>query len=187
MGADDHGGRELVADADAADALEEVSPAAVDELVDADVTPEDLAEKRVTYMDLVEAGVDQDVAGEIRRHYSLTWASRMGDGLDDRAKEMGGLQAGERDWVAASTADWEDLGVPEYDPVEREAIDIWAEHERPTPVERVVNDWVADNLAEAGISSVSQLADVDAQALADALDVNVMQARTWRFAARDAQ
>ncbi|WP_267642965.1 DUF7409 domain-containing protein [Haloarchaeobius amylolyticus] len=187
MGADDHGGRELVGDANTVDALEGVPPDAAAELADADVTPTDLTEKAVTYMDLVEAGVDREVAGEIRRHYSLTWASRMGDGLDDRAEEMGGLQQGERDWVAASTADWEDLGVPEYDPVEREPIDFWADHERPTPVETVVNDWVAERLAEAGISSVRQLAWVDASALAEALDVNVMQARTWRFAARDAR
>ncbi|WP_435360677.1 DUF7409 domain-containing protein [Haloarchaeobius sp. DFWS5] len=183
MAADD-GGPEVLASADEFGGLDGVPAAAAEELADAALEPADITEKRVTYVDLVDAGVDEETATAIRRRYSLTWSSTLGDGLDDRAAEMGGLQRGERDWVAASTSDWEDLGVAEYDPVEREAIDYWADHERPEPVWRVVDEYVAERLEEAGISSVRQLAGVDADALAEALGVPTMQARTWRFAAR---
>ncbi|WP_256298867.1 DUF7409 domain-containing protein [Haloarchaeobius salinus] len=185
MGTND-GGEELVADAETLAGLDGVTPVAAAQLTDAGVTASDVAEKRVTYTDLVEAGVEQGVATDLRREYSLSWSSTLGDGLDERAESMGGLHDDERDWVAASTSDWEELGVREYDPVEREPVDVWADRERPTPVETVVDGWVADQLADAGITSVRQLAWVDAAALANALEVNVMQARTWRFSAREA-
>jgi hypothetical protein len=177
--------RDGVADGDSGVSLGGVSTETAEALEDAGIEAADVTEKRVSYMDIVEAGVDKDAAAEVRRTYSLTWSSQMGDGLEDRAEEMGGLQAGERDWVALSASDWEELGVPEYDPVERETVDFWADHERPTSVRTVVDDWVADKLSDGGITSVRQLAWVDAAALAGALDVGVMQARTWRFAARE--
>ncbi|WP_435335544.1 DUF7409 domain-containing protein [Haloarchaeobius sp. TZWWS8] len=185
MAADD-GGDEATEAGDLV-ALDGVPEAAAAELEEAGLSPADVTEKRVSYVDLLEAGVDQEVATAIRRRYSLTWSSTLGDGLDDRAAEMGGLQRGERDWVAASTSDWEELGVPEYDPIEREPVDYWADHDRPTPVRQVVDDYVADQLRTAGITSVNQLAGVDAAALAEALEVPVMQARTWRFAARESR
>lgn len=185
MGTND-GSEELVADAEALAELAAVTPVAAAQLTAAGVTASDVTEKRVTYADLVEAGVEQGVATALRRRYSLSWTTELGDGLDERAETMNGLHDDERDWVAASTSDWEDAGVPEYDPVEREPTEEWVERDRPTPVDAVVDDYVAETLAEAGISSVRQLAAVDAAALAEALDVGVMQARTWRFAAREA-
>lgn len=185
MGTND-GGEELVADAETLAGLDGVTPVAAAQLTAAGITASDVTDKRVTYRDLVDAGVEQGVAMDLRRQYSLSWSSTLGDGLDERAESMGGLQDDERDWVAASTSDWEELGVREYAPVEREPVDIWADRERPTPVGTVVDGWVADQLATAGITSVRQLARVDAAALAEALDVNVMQARTWRFSAREA-
>ncbi|WP_435345499.1 DUF7409 domain-containing protein [Haloarchaeobius sp. HRN-SO-5] len=185
MGTED-GGEKLVADAETLATLDGVTPVAAAQLTDAEVSARDITEKRVTYTDLVEAGVEPDLATDLRRQYSLSWSSAMGDGLDERAEKMNGLHEDERDWVAASTSDWEELGVEEFDPVEREAVDVWADRDRPTPVETVVDGYVAEQLMEAGINSVRQLAVVDASSLADALDVDVMQARTWRFAARDA-
>jgi hypothetical protein len=154
-------------------------------LAAAGITAVDVRERAVSYRDVLDAGLDRETATTLRREFSLPFSQRFGDGLDDRSNEVTGLQDGERDWVAASAEDWEEMGVPEYDPVEREPEDIWADHNRPTPVATVVSDHVAGRLAECGVTSVRQLAIVDASALADVLDVDVMQARTWRFQARE--
>nr|WP_240148899.1 helix-hairpin-helix domain-containing protein [Halorubellus sp. JP-L1] len=79
------------------------------------------------------------------------------------------------------------MGVPEYDPVEREPEDIWADHDRPTPVTAVSGVGPADaqRLADVGVTSVRQLSFADAGLVADLLDLNVMAVRTWRFQARD--
>jgi hypothetical protein len=155
----------------------------------ADIAAVDVRERAVSYRDVLDAGVDRETATVLRREFSLPYSTRFGEGLADRSDEVTGLQDGERDWVAASSSDWEELGVREYDPVARQPAAIWADRDRPTPVTAVsgVGPADADRLADVGITSVRQLSFVDAGLVADLLDLNVMAVRTWRFAARDAR
>jgi len=168
------------------EAVQGVEDAAASALADADVDVEAVRERAVSYRDLLDAGVDRDAATELRREFSLPYSTAFGEGVAERSDEVSGLQDGERAWVAASGADWESMGVPEYDPVEREAADVWADRDRPTPVTAVsgVGPADAERLAEVGVTSVRQLSFVDASAVAALLDLDVMAVRTWRFAAR---
>jgi hypothetical protein len=166
-------------------ALPGVSDADASAMAEAGIAAVDVRERVVSYRDLLGAGVDADVATVLRREFSLPYSTQFGEGVEDRSNEVTGLQDGERDWVAASASDWEEMGVPEYDPIAREPEDIWADRDRPTSVEAVVSSHVAGLLADCGVTSVRQLAFVDASALAELLDVGVMQARTWRFQARE--
>jgi predicted flap endonuclease-1-like 5' DNA nuclease len=156
-------------------------------MADAGVEAVDVRERAVSYRDLLGAGVDRETATALRREFSLPYSTRFGEGIEDRSDEVSGLQDGERDWVAASASDWEEMGVPEYDPVEREPEDIWAERDRPTPVTAVpgVGPDDADQLADVGVTSVRQLGFVSASSVAEFLDLNVMAVRTWRFQARE--
>lgn len=162
-----------------------VDEATAADLADAGIEASAVRDRSVSYRDVLDAGVDRETATQLRREFSLPYSQRFGDGLTDRSNEVSGLQEGERDWVAASAADWEEMGVPEYDPVEREPEDIWADHDRPTSVRTVVDGHVATQLADCGVTSVRQLSFVDASALAEVLGVGVMQTRTWRFQARE--
>jgi len=157
-----------------------------DELESADVTPEDLTDRRVSFRDLVEAGVDPETAAKLRTEFSLHYASTLGDGLSERSDAMEHLRGNERTWIAASDGDWENA---EYDPIleEREETDVWADRERPTPVTSIagVSRADAERLAEAGVTSVKQLGWVDASVVAEATDLDVRAVRTWRFAARN--
>ena len=92
MGTND-GGEELVADAEMLAGLDGVTPVAAAQLTDAGVTASDVTEKRVTYTDLVEAGIEQGVATALRREHSLSWSSTLGDGLDERAESIAQLFA----------------------------------------------------------------------------------------------
>lgn len=154
-------------------------------LADADVEAVDLQDKRVSYRDLVDAGLDADVATALRREHSLPYTSTLGGDLSERSDSVGNLQGNERAWIAASDGDWESA---EYEPVfdEREEVDVWTDMERPTPVTAIagVGDADAEKLAEAGITSVKQLTWAEAGVIADALDMDVVAIRTWRFAAR---
>lgn len=69
---------------------------------------QDVAEKRVSFRMLVEAGVNPGVAAKIRRHHSLSWSFESGDDLGRRSKQIRGLQDEERAWVASSYGDDED-------------------------------------------------------------------------------
>lgn len=155
-------------------------------LEDADVTHDELAQKEVSYRELVMAGIDADTAAAVRREFSLQWSFVLGDGLDERSNDMNNLSANERQWIAASEGDWENA---EYDPVfeEREEVDVWADRERPTPVIEIpgVGPDDAEKLARAGVNSVKQLSWVPAAFVADALDLDVRMVRTWRFQARE--
>jgi predicted flap endonuclease-1-like 5' DNA nuclease len=154
-------------------------------LADADVEAVDLQDKRVSYRDLVDAGLDADVATALRREHSLPYTSTLGGDLSERSDSVGNLQGNERAWIAASDGEWENA---EYEPVfdEREEVDVWTDMERPTPVTAIagVGDADAEKLAEAGITSVKQLTWAEAGVIADALDMDVVAIRTWRFAAR---
>ena len=156
-------------------------------MAEADIAAVDVRERAVSYRDLLAAGVDADTATALRREFSLPYSTRFGEGIEDRSADVSGLQDGEREWVAASASDWEEMGVPEYDPVEREPADIWAERDRPTPVTAVpgVGPDDADRLADVGVTSVRQLSFASASTVADLLDANVMAVRTWRFQARE--
>jgi predicted flap endonuclease-1-like 5' DNA nuclease len=168
-------------------ALPGVDDADATAMAEADIAAVDVRERAVSYRDLLGAGVDTETATALRREFSLPYSTRFGEGIEDRSAEVTGLQEDERDWVAASASDWEEMGVPEYDPVEREPEDIWADRERPTSVTAVsgVGPADADRLADVGVTSVRQLSFVDASAVAALLDANVMAVRTWRFQARE--
>lgn len=175
---------EAVVDRTALPGVEESNASA---MAEADIATVDVRERAVSYRDLLSAGVDAETATALRREFSLPYSATFGEGIEDRSAEVSGLQDGEREWVAASASDWEEMGVPEYDPVERQPADIWAEHDRPTPVTAVsgVGPTDAERLAEVGVTSVRQLSFVSARTVADLLDMDVMAVRTWRFAARD--
>lgn len=83
-----------------------VGPATAEVLAAADVSPEDVRQKSVTYRDLVEAGVHPGVAGKIRREHSLHWSHDHGGvDLDRRSDLVRGLSDGEREWVAGARSD----------------------------------------------------------------------------------
>ena len=114
-----------------------VGPATKAVLKRAGVEPAAIAERRVSHAQLVNFGVNPGVAARIRREHSLSWSLEGGEDLDRRAEQVRGLQDGERAWVAASSADWEDAETPasagastdERDEVEAEA--AWRETEWP--------------------------------------------------------
>lgn len=65
----------------------------------------DVAAMRVSYRDLVDAGVDLEVAERLRRQYSLVWSFEWivgGDDLPRRAARLRELDPAERSWIAAS-------------------------------------------------------------------------------------
>lgn len=154
-------------------------------LREADVSARDVLERRVSYRDLVEAGLDPEAAKRLRQEHSLHYSSTLGGDLTERSDSVGNLGDNERAWISASDGDWEDA---EYDHIlpDRDAADVWADRERPTPVTAVagVGERDAEQLAEAGVTSVKQLGWVDASVVAAATDLDVMAVRTWRFAAR---
>lgn len=146
--------------------LKFVGPATRAVLQRAGVEPEDIAERRVSHAQLVNFGVNPGVAARIRREHSLSWSLEGGEDLDRRAEQVRGLQDGERAWVAASSADWENAETPQSnvetaredrDELEaaeaawretewpnaeeaREEIDAeatWREQSKPTPVTRI--------------------------------------------------
>lgn len=172
---------------DAPETLPGADEGAVATLTDAGIDPADVRERAVSYRDLLAAGLDRTTATRLRREFSLPYSTRFGEGIEDRSEEVTGLQSGEREWVAASASDWEALGVPEYDPVEREPEDVWADRDRPVPVERVSGVGPDDRaaLATVGITSARQLGIASAATVARLLDLDVRQVRLWRHAARD--
>lgn len=189
-----------------------VGPATKTVLKRAGVEPKDIAERRVSHAQLVNFGVNPGVAARIRREHSLSWSLEGGEDLDRRAEQVRGLQDGERAWVAASSADWENAETPasggdapaERDEVAaeaawretewpnaeeaREEIDAeaaWREQSKPTPVTRIdgIGEAYADRLAEAGISSVRSLASCDPTRVADSLGLSESKVTEWRDAA----
>lgn len=90
--------------ADEPTALKFVGPAtaAVIESAPFDVTA--IRKRRVSYRQLVEAGVNPGVAAKLRREFSLVWTYVWEPGADlhRRAAHVTGLDREQRDWVASS-------------------------------------------------------------------------------------
>lgn len=65
----------------------------------------DIILKHVSYRMLLDAGITQRIADQLRRSYSLVWTFYWEENpdLDTRAEQISGLTDGEREWVAAST------------------------------------------------------------------------------------
>lgn len=85
--------------------LKFVGPSTAAVVEASDFSARDVADKRVSYRMLVEAGVNPGVAAKIRRHHSLSWSFESGDDLSRRSKQIRGLQDEERAWVASSYGD----------------------------------------------------------------------------------
>lgn len=197
------------------ESLKWVGPRTAPVLRDANITPVDVREKRVSHAQLVDAGVNPGVAAKIRREHSLSWSFSGGKDLDRRAKQVRGLQDDEREWVAASYDEWEDADAvdastdgsgdavaaeaawrtstwPGESEAERKqrvetAEEAWQAGSAPTPVTEVygIGDATAERLADAGVTSVRRLATCNAERVAGALEVSVNRVREWRDAARD--
>lgn len=85
-----------------------VGPATVDVIDRAAFDVADLVARRVSYRELVDAGVDPSVAERLRCEYSLVWSFEWqvgGDDLPRRAARLQALGPVEREWIAASATD----------------------------------------------------------------------------------
>jgi len=193
--------------------LKWVGPKTAPLLRDADITPEDVHEKRVSHAQLVSVGVNPGVASKIRREHSLSWSFSGGKDLDRRAQQVRGLQDDERAWVAASAGSWEDepsaqesasadgrgssedeestwqrRSWPTQDESEEaERAEVaWRAASSPTPVVDIdeIGEDDAELLAEAGIISIRSLATANPERVADSLELDEGTVRRWRETAR---
>ncbi len=164
----------------------DVEPEALEE---AGIDPAGVVEKEYSYQLLLDAGLDQSLADQLRRHFSLPWSFETDGDLDRRSETVSGLGDDERAWIAASAdEDWQgfdeagDRSIPGHDerPSERP-------YPKPTPVTAVmgVSEANADRLADGGIRSAERLATIHAGEIASALDLDVLHVRTWRHNARE--
>lgn len=95
--------RDGAADGDGLSDLAYVGPRTAERLSAAGVTVGDVREKRVSYRDLVSAGVNSGVAAKLRREHSLHWTlDEQCTDLGRRSEQVRGLRDGEREWVAAA-------------------------------------------------------------------------------------
>ncbi|SNR58633.1 DUF7409 domain-containing protein [Halorubrum vacuolatum] len=94
-------------DEPAAISLRWVGEATAETLSASSLSAADIRSKRVSYRQLVDAGVNPGVAAKIRREHSLSWSFEAGEGLDRRSTQVRGLGRAEAAWVAASAGDWE--------------------------------------------------------------------------------
>lgn len=85
-------------------ALRFVGPATAATLAKASVTATDIRGRSVSYLDLIELGVDPGVAARIRREYSLAWSNETTSGarLRRRAGHIRNLRDDERSWIDES-------------------------------------------------------------------------------------
>ena len=170
-----------------------------------------ITDKRLSYRMLVDAGVNPGVAAKLRREHSLSWSFGGGD-LNRRSAQIRGLGSAEAAWVAASAGDWattseastdttddatstsptpwpthgETHREPSADPFAAEA--AWRTRSKPTPVDELasVDAEAAKRLAEAGITSVRQLAAIDVDEIADVLGLTERVVRACQQAAQTA-
>lgn len=88
-----------------------VGPATAAAIDDAPFDATDIADRRVSYRMLREAGVNPGIAARMRRRYSLVWSFRWhfgGDDFPDRAAQVRGLRDPERAWIDESGRPVED-------------------------------------------------------------------------------
>lgn len=156
-------------------------------LHDAGIEPQEVTQRRISYRLLLDAGVEESIATTLRRRFSLPWSFEADGDLNRRSDEVRGLGDAERDWVVASLDEaWQSLDPSDLDFEDRDE----DEHERPwaepTPLDGVIglSGSNATKLENAGINSAERLATIDAAAVADAIDVDVLLVRLWRFNAR---
>lgn len=156
-------------------------------LEDAGVEPAGVAEKEYSYRLLLDAGVPESVADDLRRRFSLPWSFETDGDLDRRSSEVSGLGSAERAWVAASADEsWQAFELADDRETGSRATDDERPWPRPTPVTAVtgVGPEDAARLAEGGITSAERLATIDAFEVASVLDFDVRHVRTWRYNAR---
>ncbi|MFB6300989.1 MAG: hypothetical protein ABEH65_12095 [Halobacteriales archaeon] len=82
-----------------------VGPATAECIAGAPFSAEDILNKRVSFIELIKAGINRSVAHQLRREYSLVWSFRWrpGSDLERRADRVRGLTEAERTWVAESS------------------------------------------------------------------------------------
>ncbi|WP_345782509.1 hypothetical protein [Halostagnicola sp. A-GB9-2] len=153
------------------------------------IDPGRVSNKEYSYRMLLDTGLEESVAEELRRRFSLPWSFETDGDLDKRSTEVRGLGEAEREWVVASAdEDWqtfENVSPPSESEAQiDEAERPWP---RPTAVDRVtgVGPEDAQLLACAGITSAECLATINATTVANALEVNVLHVRMWRHNARE--
>ncbi|EFW90294.1 hypothetical protein ZOD2009_19593 [Haladaptatus paucihalophilus DX253] len=168
-----------------------VGPATAAVIDDASFGVEAIQNRTVSYEMLREAGVNPGVAGRLRREHSLSWSFESGNDLTDRSTQVRGLQDEERAWIAASSGDWE-RETPETATTdgsgEAEAEEAaWRDRSSPDPVTDVpeIDDRLADELAEAGITSVRSLAIANPERVADSLSFDRNRVTKWRDSAHE--
>lgn len=82
-----------------------VGPATATVFESASFVASDVADRRVSFLELVDAGIAPDVADRLRREYSLLWSYEWevgGADLPRRAERIGNLGPEERAWIAES-------------------------------------------------------------------------------------
>ncbi len=168
-----------------------VGPATATVIEDATFDVADIRNRTASYEMLREAGVNPGVAGRLRREHSLSWSFESGNDLSDRSSQIRGLQDEERAWIAASSGDWE-TGTSETaktdgsgDTEAEEA--AWRDLSSPDPVTDVpeIDDELAGELAEAGITSVRSLAIANPERVADSLAFDLSRVTRWRDSAHE--
>lgn len=177
-----------------------VGPATATVLEEAGIEAADIETKSISFEALVEAGTNVGVATKIRRHHSLSWnfGGTSGRELETRSGQIRGLQDDEREWVAASSGDWQERTVSageeaesgtDRTPAETDgsgeaaaAEAAWRDRSKPDPVTDVsgIGTAYAERLAEAGINSVRSLATADPESVADVLELDAEQVSDWR-------
>lgn len=168
-----------------------VGPATAAVLDDASFGVEDIRNRTVSYEMLREAGVNPGVAGRLRREHSLSWSFESGNDLRDRSTQVRGLRDEERAWIAASSGDWENetpgtaTTDGSGDAKAEEA--AWRDRSSPDPVTDVpeIDERLAEELAEAGITSVRSLAIANPERVADSLALDQNRVTTWRDSAHE--
>ena len=173
--------------------LDGVDEESAGRLADAGVTAGDLRDRRVSYSDLLGAGVAPDRAARLRREHALQWSFEAGDDdLAERSASLRGLEAEERAWIEASAGDWEDrLGTRpvggDDDSGDDDSGDDGPEWTSPTPVTAIpgIDGEYAERLAEGGVVSVRTLAVADPVKVAAALGMEPNRVTSWHWRARE--
>lgn len=86
--------------------LRYVGPATADVIDRAPFDAAAVSNRTVSYEELIESGVNPGVAGKLRREYSLVWSFEWisGANLRRRARNVGGLDAEQREWILSSSS-----------------------------------------------------------------------------------